>query len=400
MRVISRIIGNQNIVKKSMARNVMILCFLVAIFALVLTNRYLWCLSDNNSIHFRDITGDRAYLKEIVIKGRISDHFQKTDFVIRNEKVHTKLKSSQFDRDSVTIPRASITRTNQDGLQFFYENQAGKELLFYIHSPNGVDTNKISTVVEDHSTGKHYAYTLTNDKFTGTGGAYEVTDQEQENKMQMDPNRMKNIAPIRIKHGDIQIIGMEATEQVLLFVTIQHKDIVLMPFDLVTKTFLSEIDLQCGNSEYDYSVYYSSQVDGQFISLNIPMDAVHEFNREDIYKTVVYNAKTNQLVMNCSEPECKGGSENKMFMRYKDNKLYLMQVVSDFDNTNYLSHREERQQFVDYTEKLLITVLNDNHIAYQGEIVTYANDDKLYQGKQINIQEGLQKRVYSNLSLQ
>ena len=130
------------------------------------------------------------------------------------------------------------------------------------------------------------------------------------------------------------------------------------------------------------------------------MDAVHEFNREDIYKTVVYNAKTNQLVMNCSEPECKGGSENKMFMRYKDNKLYLMQVVSDFDNTNYLSHREERQQFVDYTEKLLITVLNDNHIAYQGEIVTYAHDDKLYQGKQINIQEGLQKRVYSNLSLQ
>lgn len=283
-------------------------------------------------------------------------------------------------------------------IDFTYYKLNGKEEIMGFGSESDDTAGAINhdrIIRTNKETGKIYAYTLTGKNFRGTGGAYDIT-KHRSSKDSDKPERLKLIAPIDLKDGNVRIIGMETTGNILLFITIKNHDIYIMPFDTTTNQFLEEIPLHCSNFDLDqYRYGYSGEAENSYISLLLPLSKKGDQDKVAT-KIVIYDAKMNRLITNYNS-DLNLQSDWNESIKYKNNKLYVLHKSASEKNSKYEGYGVSEA----FMNKLLLSVFDQKEMIYQGEVVSDINDDFLFMGDpRVDDRKGLVWRSYYRLDLE
>ncbi len=439
------------------------ICVIVPTILFMICYGLLWYQAEHMRFYIRDISGDRSDLKDIMVKGLVRDDLYKTDFLIKDDKVRYDIKDSKMDDQfqyyledqgyyscleefepsedahimggkpfvsgdsvlegqqvkNIKVDKADIIYniTQQDGplsalvhtemklnsdnygIGVTYNKESGKAVISG-RQLEGVDigdeiNNQDAIIRTNKGTGRIYAYTLTGSDVSGTGGAYDITDCRSETWYPLrSPEKLKLIAPIPLENGKVHIVGMETTGNMLLFIIVKEEDIILKPFDLSQNQFLEEIPLQYDSQNYSIFGYdYRGDTNGEYISLMFPLSQKKE-QENYIMKSVVYNAKSNRIEMQSDQKGLEGNTRAET-MKYKNHKLYVVQRRNTFQNVKY-----DNDGFGSESQ-LIVTVLDESGIKYQGEIYTGESEDVLFQGSpDYHDLKGLEWRNLYRLSLE
>ncbi len=434
------------IIKKALV----ILCFIPALVLFVISNNYLYNQTLKDYFEIKDISGNREFMKDITLKGMMTDGTYKSIFSLNQtysnnnfsklsyqdiyeysyDRFHCyynfkapKERNQEEGTEQKPYTKADIICVVKDQYDFGYPHYIETDITYVsdLSTMNKEDQQDFksrlgaligitnmpeygkSIVRRDDVHHRAYAFTYTDPKCVGFGGAYDITELLEKNKEKppksQKPTRLENLAPIDLEGGRIKIFGMEVVNNRLLFLIAEDNNILLRPFDLNLHKFLPDISLECENIEMDYSMYsYFGESDEKYISILLPLTEKRGDGEVKIIKNVVYDGEKNMLVMNDSIVDKKGDfkydsdSGVEVIMKYKNNQLY---VVTSFD-----VFREEEVD--DHTrDNLNLIVFSGNGVSYQGEVLSGVEEDAAFGvNPYYKPDRWLSYRSYYNLSLE
>ena len=406
----------------------------------------------DDNLHIKDISGDSSVLKDITIKGVLSDEIQRTNFSYKDGILQ---KTFSYVRDK-SIDNYNYQQNNYTGLpifkDFYFPEDADKKVNTYTdergykvtettanksgfalkiggmtiktdviyYRPykqtwteygNGAASSSAGigggTGIDEHtltpleiSGERTYIYTTTGSASSGFGGVYDITGLSERREYETT-----NIAPIDLKDGAVEIVGMKASESWLVFITVENDKVILKPFNLKSKEFTGDISIGSlpegvkSNILYEDSDKYSLEISRVFYSAVLQDDEF--FNIEikqkgDGSKSYFYTIALNQnkIVLSFEESasyfdSSKGQftySDNspKTFMKYKNNRLHILR---SYLQTSALTGRSGTIPL----NSVHISVYENEKNVYQGEIVSAAEDDYIHQNLDLSREYG---RIY------
>ena len=300
---------------------------IIASFLLLYPRRY------DDGLDIQNISGNPSALNDIKITGVLSDGIQKTDFMYQNGSF-TKKYSILTDNSiryyflnkqyppqlpNIVVRRTFIisddaeTRvsswTNPDGKEvtqtatnkanmvidicnnlgvsvttdvimrsdnyriFQYEEKP--ESKFSIGIDTGFGTETDFTPIEIVGD-KMYLYTTTGADCSGFGGVYEIKIVGKQWTVSQE-----NLAPVDLKDGAVQIVGMRASKDWFVFVTVENNQVVIKPFNRTSNTMGNDIVVgplpESATTEWDAyrhriirEVFYNAAIqDDEFFNIEI-----------------------------------------------------------------------------------------------------------------------------------
>ncbi|OJU18441.1 MAG: hypothetical protein BGN88_11285 [Clostridiales bacterium 43-6] len=364
-----------------------------------------------DNLQIKDISGDRAVLNPIAIRGVLSDDITQTSFeftgngikkkfsMVTNEDAFAlyRYQSPSVSTDVLPVmemaPDANVEKvklnTEDNGrengeyrfdkalvsykitgrfpkskpatlktqvvhrdelIQPYTEFPDGKEIKGSINGgyPTLFDTKFI---VETEN--KVYLYTFTDSDCTGYGGVYDITDCYN-GKKNGGEQELPNLAPVDLEGGKIQIEGLEAVDNRLVYILVKNRMVYIRPYNLITRQFEKDIEIcpvpkgntikrgydvtnkyygftQSDDSETIHSQFVETEVMGSNLCLAVKSDfatgnsfnylngATTSFYAVDLMKQNVLEAVSNILI----DERSIMLSNTKMV--YKNNILFALQ---------------------------------------------------------------------------
>jgi hypothetical protein len=245
------------------------------------------------------------------------------------------------------------------------------------------------------SDGRHYLYTTTGTDCAGFGGIYE---------MKVIDNAWtiieENLAPIDLKEGNVQIVGMKASKDWFVFITVEDEQVVLYPFNRESNSFNSNIKLAVlpDSAKTDWDDYPHSVIKESFYNASIQDNSI--FNIEIIKKhddyiyplSLFYSVDLNKneklIAFHENTPfyDYQNGEYfsdryfSETVMRYKNSKLYVLRA---YKQKLYNIARSADDDSTMLLNSVHISVYENNRDVYQGELISAAEDDYSYQGSKL-----------------
>ena len=244
---------------------------------------------------------------------------------------------------------------------------------------------------------KTYMFTRTGADCSGFGGLYDITEalKSAAGEQPVLPNNshyyqieLPNLAPIDLEDGNVQIFGMEVVGDRMVFLLLDHGQIVLRWFDPQTLTFLGDIVLDIPTDLQEYSdqlpLYRFTADENGMAVLEIPSifeDSVRSVNY------FVLNAATCAIESICTDSRGYIAWRPSLSL-WKNGRLYTLKSVP----TQYPAGI--------FDTYLLLNIYDEGSMVYSGAVVSSAGDDARYAEQPVNAQEKLPIREYYDLALE
>lgn len=422
-------------------------------------NLYSDRMKDN--LHIEDISGDRSALQDISISGVLSDRTQQTSFTFANgqlTKRFSMVTSGDYEKqrqyNQLIVNRAVIypsTEVDSDSLvkkvtlkqesngtirgEYRYskgyivlngtKNQkiktdvvvggqmsipftidpTGKEETSYVQG--GCDLSMYANPVVE-ANGRKYVYTFTDTSCSGYGGVYDMTDYFKNPGVLSD---VPNLAPVYLEDGKVQIEGLAAEKDRLMYLLVINRMVYIRPFNLVTNSF--EKDIKVGpvpegvtvkklgggysydeQSETIYDPFIKAQAQGDKLCLMFLPKTFADLGTYisgRICNFYVVDIAKGKLLVSLPDQLIDSGRVNleSTSMVYKNDTLFILQAYGVLAPSNYQSPKN----------CIKISAYKDGSTVYQGNIVSDAQDDFEYQNQNLTGNDLLKMRDYYFLSL-
>jgi hypothetical protein len=421
---------------------------------------YLYSMQNNDKLYVKNISGNINALNNTNITGALSDNIIKTDFRIINGKVlknsvpvanntfnnisnnnpgiyineimrpssdaNTK-KSSYIDKDGNNV---NVTSTDKcdlyytvvlNGMKISIKTDVKRNFIDgnYVYTSgkgkNGSFSNEGGTKQHHYGSnnmfdsprydlGKKYnnkifIYANTGTLCSGIGGIYEISEQLKQPKgTNFEQNSVlvnsKNIAPVDLEDGKVQIIGFEVVDDKLVLAVKNNGELTMKIYDAKSYKFIQDIDTGFFQSPIILCDYVFT-VNGDYLNAEVYSTGK---NSSDISLSSFFTIDTKRLecllLYNESKSVLVGDiMENDSYLLYKNDTLYVIR--------KYLTdeYRPLMRSSWANSNCIHITAIKNNQSVYEGEIVSDANEDVMYQGEQDKYDARIYVRDFYNIRL-
>jgi hypothetical protein len=416
----------------------------------------------DDGLRIDHLSGDYSALDELKIKGILSDGIQKMEFVfdngtfgrqysvvtddsitdyIYNEHVRSilgndfiykvylipddadkKISESideQGNRVTKTSANKAIIRMFSSGILFqtdivilsddygFYgiERKKKDEEIYWMEGglerpiDAGIGGDYLKPIETIH--GKHFLYTTTGTDCTGVGGIYELK-REKDYWLVID----ENLAPLDVKNGAVQIVGMRGSKDWFVYITVHEDQVVLHPFNRQSNCFEDDITVgalpETAKTEWNerfviQEPFYNATVQDNGICniemIEKPEDA-YSLPKSHFYSVDLTEGK---VLLSYEEDPFFYNEQNGQYlydpnysetvMKYKKNRLYVLrsyrETITSVMQENASSQYEDYISIFENTSSrnsVHISIFENNRSIYEGELLSAARDDYAYQG--------------------
>ena len=202
-----------------MAALVGILTVIAAVF--VCSGAVLFAQRDHEGFAFVEQEGDASVLEDIRITGVLTDSFQRISFASQGRELTQRI-----------LPQALMDEVREKShvVGYDYEPLPGTEtkVLYYADQNGKKGLMSRSGGFQPWDTvqldGIRYTVTLTDENCRGTGGIYDMTDVPDSSSGEAVTIHKKNLFPIDLQNGKVEIVSLEACgEQLALFLRQEGK---------------------------------------------------------------------------------------------------------------------------------------------------------------------------------
>lgn len=424
---------------------------IVTLFIIVIMFFYIDGLKNNNTLYIEDIYGDRSELDNIRLSGVIADQFYKSEFEFvksepsqkysgsSDEYINNMSKSKEkiIARRDIDISEGAQTieteeKDTQGGISkkirinradlFYLIEGGGRPFSFktevtynsdhfdmYVTKTNindsysrtgwGMSNVDYGIAMPDitnvrYMNGRTYVFTTTGKDCRGFGGVYDITD-ELSNKNSNKDISLKNIAPVDLENGNVQIINMEAAQSKIVYLIVKNNQLLYRVFDIKNNIFLKDIDFGVTTTESTFQraePNFNISINGRYLCFDLLIDS----NVNNIWNFTthyfVLDLESNQFVFEFTEPpptDYKRSCSHTV-MKYRDSKLYIFREFAVWPDNFGGTGKPE----------VYITVLNNKGKLYEGRIISDVAEDLAFVGTQDNLSMRIYFRNYFNLSIE
>jgi len=232
-----------------------------------------------------------------------------------------------------------------------------------------------------------YLYTTTGADCTGFGGVYEIKIVDNHWTVSQE-----NLAPLDLKDGKVQIVGMKASKNWFVFITVENNKVIIKPFNRSSNTVENDIIIgplpkSAITENFDSlhnvitDVFYNAAIqDDEFFNIEIiekHSEYSNEYPQSTIFSTI--SLTQNEIVISYRE-------NNPFYLLNKDRRgdfLHSYETIMKYKNNRlYILRSYFRMPYV--TDEALnivqISVYENNQDVYQGELISTVEEDYNYQG--------------------